>query len=161
MSVRGRNQIWVAVILGVVFTALLLYPHYNYSTSSTLYPADIKLNSGSAGINHQTSVESISTRLQPPAYVLLPSLDATHISDVDLPYLTFLEKETQNVIDDIWTEWNVTYYPLFLTMMHIPPASWDLQKAKFIKLIIEAYSGSNATFIAGFSGSSVTAGHGK
>lgn len=58
-------------------------------------------------------------------------------------------------------------------MMNIPEESWNIQKAKFVKLVLEA--GSNRAvsqivgeapqlkldFVAGFSGSSVTAGHGE
>ncbi len=76
----------------------------------------------------------------------------------------------------IWNQWDVSNYPLFLNMMHVPSASWDLQTAKFVRLILEEIEEeregegegqqqqqqqpANARrFIAGFSGSSVTAGH--
>jgi hypothetical protein len=69
----------------------------------------------------------------------------------------------------IYDKWDISNYPMFLTLMNIPSLSWDLQKAKFIKLLVEANAnyktGMNTAFpslsyVAGFSGSSVTAGHG-
>jgi hypothetical protein len=69
----------------------------------------------------------------------------------------------------IYDKWDISNYPMFLTLMNIPSLSWDLQKAKFIKLLVEANAnyktGINPAFpslayVAGFSGSSVTAGHG-
>lgn len=71
--------------------------------------------------------------------------------------------------------WNISNYPNFKSMMNIPEESWSIQKAKFVKLILEAGSNRAASqstmeahkpkeitlnFIVGFSGSSVTAGHG-
>jgi hypothetical protein len=55
--------------------------------------------------------------------------------------------------------WDVENFPLFLSTMHIPRKSWDIQKHKFIQLILEDKT--NKSFVAGFSGSSVTAGHGS
>lgn len=64
----------------------------------------------------------------------------------------------------IWQTWDVDHYPLFLGLMHVPPASWELQKAKFIELLLEAQrfkanGGAPRALVVGFSGSSVTAGH--
>ena len=64
----------------------------------------------------------------------------------------------------IWQTWDVDHYPLFLGLMHVPPASWELQKAKFIELLLEAQrakasGGARRALVVGFSGSSVTAGH--
>ena len=37
----------------------------------------------------------------------------------------------------IWNYWDVDNYPLFLSIMNIPKKSWDIQKNKFVKLILE------------------------
>ena len=55
----------------------------------------------------------------------------------------------------IWDEWDVSSFPLFLATMDIPVLSWEIQKHKFIILILKR----RANFIVGFSGSSITAGH--
>lgn len=56
--------------------------------------------------------------------------------------------------DEIWKKWDVSNYPLFLTLIHIPSPSWELQKSKLIELILR-----KDRFVVGFGGSSVTAGH--
>lgn len=62
----------------------------------------------------------------------------------------------------IWEAWNVSHFPSFLSMMHVPAQSWDLQKAKFVDLLLHSgdYRSGRRSFVVGFSGSSVTAGHG-
>lgn len=79
--------------------------------------------------------------------------------------LTSLKSVISTAQLEIWNEWNVSYYPQFLNMMHIPQRSWDLQKAKFIKMLLHDQLESSAedkfeNYVVGFSGSSVTAGHG-
>lgn len=59
----------------------------------------------------------------------------------------------------IWDTWDVSNYPLFLSFMHIPSRSWEIQRNKFIKLILVDRHKPNSTFVVGFSGTSVTAGH--
>ena len=67
----------------------------------------------------------------------------------------------ESIKRDIWSEWDVSNYPLFLTLTHIPSDSWELQKYKFIRLVLENVSNSlhknKSEFVVGFSGSSVTA----
>ena len=80
----------------------------------------------------------------------------------DCSYFENLKREIRSAKMKIWVYWKVQKYPLFLTTLNIPTRSWDVQKAKFIKLIVnKPLNGANQTFVAGFSGSSVTAGHGK
>ena len=59
--------------------------------------------------------------------------------------------------DAIWGRWNVTYYPNFIKTMHIPEKSFEIQKWKFQKLLLENVG--TSSFVVGFTGSSVTAGH--
>ena len=61
--------------------------------------------------------------------------------------------------DRIWSDWDVSAFPGFLKFVEIPNHSWELQKYKFIKLIMERPVNSTSSFIASFGGSSVTAGH--
>lgn len=94
------------------------------------------------------------------------------IHPADCAFLRTLEDTINARRHNILTYWNVSHYPNFLSMMSIPTQSWKIQKAKYMKLLLEANtehqekqqggnSSSSLTFIAGFSGSSVTAGHGK
>lgn len=92
----------------------------------------------------------------------------SHFHSINCSYLGTLRDTISRVRSEIAHEWNITHYPNFLSMMHIPQRSWDIQKAKFIKLIINREENNNTvqasskkkSFVAGFSGSSVTAGHG-
>ena len=61
-----------------------------------------------------------------------------------------------NIQQQIYENWDVSNYPLFLSFVHIPHESWVLQKQKFIKLIL---GNERKKFVVAFSGSSVTAGH--
>jgi hypothetical protein len=84
------------------------------------------------------------------------------IQKVDCDKLRVLKKQILDAKADIWKTWDVSRYPNFLKIMHIPQSSWNIQKAKFIKMILEGMSGKYPEeFVVGFSGSSVTAGHGK
>lgn len=96
-----------------------------------------------------------------------------NIPAVDCVFLSTLENTINDRRQNIFTNWNVSYFPNFFSTMNIPTQSWQIQKAKYMKLVLEAnaehielqHRGNNASsslnFIAGFSGSSVTAGHGK
>jgi hypothetical protein len=72
--------------------------------------------------------------------------------------LSIIGQSKQRILYD----WSVKHYPLFLSTMDMPISSWDLQKAKFIRLLLdtESFLQKNQSFVVGFSGSSVTAGHG-
>lgn len=80
----------------------------------------------------------------------------------DCDHYDRLKFAIQSAKAKIWAFWKIHKFPKFLTMMHIPTKSWDIQKAKFMNLILnKPKNGVNQTYVAGFSGSSVTAGHGK
>lgn len=86
------------------------------------------------------------------------------LHEADCNHLDSLRIQVSKTKLNIWNDWNVSHYPYFLNMLHIPQRSWDVQKAKFVKLLLDARSGGDLAprdFVAGFSGSSVTAGHGK
>lgn len=68
-----------------------------------------------------------------------------------------LKEAVDVTIKRIWKDWDVDHYPLFLYYMHIPKSSWEIQKQKFISLLLEHKP--IKTYVVGFSGSSVTAGH--
>jgi hypothetical protein len=78
------------------------------------------------------------------------------ISDTDFQIMQAAVSTAKNAI---WRYWDVGNYPLFLSTFHVPKKSWDIQMYKFVKLLLEDVP--NKQFVAGFSGSSVTAGHGK
>jgi hypothetical protein len=94
------------------------------------------------------------------------------IHDVNCSFLITVLRESYQVKQQLDQYWNTSNYPNFKAMMNIPEESWNLQKAKFVKLVLEAGSNlagshlrsgsasSRLDFVVGFSGSSVTAGHG-
>lgn len=68
--------------------------------------------------------------------------------------------------NQIYSFWDISHMPLFLTTMNIPQKSWEIQKLKFMQFLLESgtyRSGKREEkyeYVVGFSGSSVTAGHG-
>lgn len=86
------------------------------------------------------------------------------LSTVDCIFVETILNEANQQLTRIREDWQIQSFPKFLDMLHIPELSWDLQKAKFMKLIIEKSSNktqSQQSFVTGFSGSSITAGHGR
>jgi hypothetical protein len=73
----------------------------------------------------------------------------TCISKAKLNNIKDLLKKSK---DQIWKNWDIEIFPLFLTVLNIPKESWNIQKHKFIKLIIENFDSGNSSFIVGFSG---------
>lgn len=56
--------------------------------------------------------------------------------------------------------WRVREFPLFKSLVHMPPASWHLQKSKFITLLLRDNELKTPyKYVAVFTGSSITAGH--
>jgi hypothetical protein len=102
-------------------------------------------------------------------YCLLPAavfllLILTTFSSIHLKGRFKLVKQEISLTQNrIWNDWNVSSYPNFLRLMHIPPLSWKLQKLKFIRLLAtslhEGKKEENHSFVMGFTGSSVTTGH--
>lgn len=72
-------------------------------------------------------------------------------------HLEAIATEIRATKSRIHRNWDVDEYPLFLTTMNIPKKSWDIQRNKFIKLLLDSDI-ENREFVVGFSGSSVTAG---
>ena len=74
-----------------------------------------------------------------------------------------LRESVNSEVNNIWNYWQVDKYQKFLSTMHIPAISWQIQKMKFIKFIYDSLnvhsSEQKINFVIGFSGSSVTAGH--
>mmetsp|Transcript_379 Transcript_379/g.426 ORF Transcript_379/g.426 Transcript_379/m.426 type:complete len:663 (+) Transcript_379:83-2071(+) len=79
-----------------------------------------------------------------------------------LKLLLNLKSEINKAQDRIRKDWQISDYPVFERLMDIPFESWQLQKLKFVKLLIESINSTSSaplSFVVGFSGSSVTAGH--
>lgn len=146
-SIRTMALVVLAFVLIALFSRFGSDPLSTSTTESLTEGSDIKKNDPATGIQR---------KIQP----------------VDCAFLSTLEDTIHSRRQSIVTYWNVSNYPNFLSMMSIPTRSWNIQKAKYMKLLLEANTeylenqlkGQNSntlTFIAGFSGSSVTAGHGK
>jgi len=63
---------------------------------------------------------------------------SSQISSLNCSYLETVNHEVDAVLTKLYNYWDVDHFPNFLTMMHIPARSWDIQKAKFTKLLLEA-----------------------
>lgn len=101
-----------------------------------------------------------------PNHLYMPPIVV--VEDVDCSFLKGVRLSTEAAMHKIESNWRVSDFPNFLKMMHVPRTSWSLQKAKFINLILEQAQASQDNtkndfygrpYVAGFSGSSVTAGH--
>jgi hypothetical protein len=90
------------------------------------------------------------------------------IDNFDCSFLAGVKASVRDAMNRIESDWEVQSYPNFLKMMHIPPTSWSLQKAKFMSILLDQAQAASVgvtnenygrEYVAGFSGSSVTAGH--
>ena len=154
---NSRTSIRTMVV--IVSTIVIIFLYYQWQDNVIF--SDSKM--------HEIAVDSD----------LLPSLTSDELyikksvenmQHVDCKYMADVLQSVKSTLDRLDQTWNTSYYPNFKTMMHIPNNSWNIQKAKMIKLLLEASSNqANSTkaeqyklnFVVGFSGSSVTAGHGK
>lgn len=66
---------------------------------------------------------------------------------------------TLEIIKKIENEWLIEQYPNFLLSVIMKENGWNIWKNRFEKKILESLNNGNSNFIAGFMGSSVTAGH--
>lgn len=159
-NVHGMNKI----LLGATLFLLLLLSIVLFSDISFLRNTGVSSPVSANSNKNGKAITAINT-IESRDHFQYSSNDTIQVCSRKLPVLL---KAIKTVKSDIWKAWNISNYPLFLTTMHIPTLSWDIQKTKFVKLILEQLfiadvksSYHNRTFVAGFSGSSVTAGHGK
>jgi hypothetical protein len=93
------------------------------------------------------------------------TISVFYAHSVDYDALRKLEQKLKVSLEQIESYWQISKYPSFLNIIDIPGKSWSIQKIRFMKLILEQYAlssaKSNREFVVGFSGSSVTAGHGN
>ena len=80
-----------------------------------------------------------------------------YVLNIDQQKVSTFRNEIGNSIRTIYEFWNISHYSRFINTFDIPPTTWEIQKNKFIRLILD--STSNKSFVVGFTGSSVTAGH--
>jgi hypothetical protein len=78
--------------------------------------------------------------------------DTTKILDSSL-------KATEDILNNIYTRWQINEYPHFLKSVEMSQASWNILKFKYEQKIMSALQ-ENVTpkFVISFLGSSVTAG---
>ena len=108
---------------------------------------------------HNTA--NVSTSPAPPA-VPKRTVVPTCMSKMELEQI---QSATVTAKNQIYSFWDVSHMSLFLTTMNIPQKSWEIQKLKFMQLLLESgtyRSGKGDErryeYVVGFSGSSVTAG---
>ena len=107
---------------------------------------------------HNTA--NVSTSPAPPA-VPKRTVVPTCMSKMELEQIQSAIVTAKN---QIYSFWDVSHMPLFLSTMNIPQKSWEIQKLKFVQLLLESgtyRSGKGDEryeYVVGFSGSSVTAG---
>ncbi len=97
-------------------------------------------------------------------FIDIPKESYTLDHTLKCPALSDVQREIRHRKEKIWDDWNVTHYPNFLKLMDIPATSWRLQKLKLIQLLLDSLNQTRtepSSFVIAFSGSSVTAGHGK
>jgi hypothetical protein len=68
-------------------------------------------------------------------------------------------QRTLEAIDLLENQWEIQEYPNFLHSVKMSSKGWEMLKVRFEKKILEGLIHGNSQFIAGFMGSSVTAGH--
>ncbi|KAJ1394154.1 hypothetical protein B484DRAFT_425375 [Ochromonadaceae sp. CCMP2298] len=160
----------MAAMVGAVFFLVLL----GEFTSNDMQHGVLDQGHGVLGVVQPSSAV--------PARSELPVPNVQYIEPVSCAYISAVVGAAAKAKGELWDRWQVDLFPNFLTMMDIPQLSWDLQKAKFVTLLLEASHSRernrgnrtntggnravgtktdtfNLSFVVGFSGSSVTAGH--
>ena len=67
---------------------------------------------------------------------------------------------TDATLDEISNRWMIEHYPAFLHSVAMPHSSWATMRVRFeLKILKGLLTVANNTFVASFTGSSVTAGH--
>lgn len=152
---NSRTSLKTMAVVVVVMTLVALFGRLNSgSLSEQSYAGSTDSSSGILQSKNEGDI---------PSSLVIRPIVCTFINDV-------AEQIEQSKME-ITMFWNVSHYPNFLSTMNIPTESWKIQKAKYVKLLLEANANFvdraenvpesfNLTFVAGFSGSSVTAGHG-
>lgn len=92
--------------------------------------------------------------------IYLLNLSSSVSSTDSFQHLELLLQKTKEAKLAIHNQWDVDHFPLFLSFMDIPQSSWEIQKFKFVQMLVSRENGANdVEFVVGFSGSSVTASH--
>jgi hypothetical protein len=137
----------VGIILVIIAALVFIDP---FRSMSDMSPTSVDSNEGTHEISKQFPGEDLSSS--------------------QFKKIETMKNEIDVIQNRIFNEWNVSSYPNFLQLMHIPPLSWKLQKLKFLRLLFDSLHEeisdsdikgreNNVAFVIGFSGSSVTAGH--
>lgn len=145
----NSKYLFIGIIIGVVIFALKEYSNEE-SLETTISPNQ------PFPPKKEPSLNDPSLRDQT---ILLQKLQNYQAPDQEM-FLT-LRKQINQVKQNIWKDWDISQYPNFLETMHIPSLSWEIQKMKFVKLLFDKQLDTKTNFVIGFSGSSVTAGHGN
>lgn len=113
---------------------------------------------------HSINDTALHSESEEISFIEIPKESYTLDHALKCPALSDVQREIRHRQEKIWDEWNVTHYPNFLKLMDIPATSWRLQKLKLIQLLLDSLNQTRTetpSFVIAFSGSSVTAGHGK
>ena len=158
----SKTCVWgnYVIALFVIITGVVLYLEYKDESKSVREAVAAIPNTAKGDEKH----DNLRLSEHPQLSLSIRTWDGVEVGLVDCTSLFQAKKEIEKMKERIWQDWNITQYPAFLSMIHIPQSSWDIQKAKFTTLILG--KGTHGTmgdksFVVGFSGSSVTAGHGE
>jgi hypothetical protein len=157
-------KLMAATVGAVLIMVFLGKMHMSTTSVRGVLPSQSQGQGQGQGVDAQQSSATKHTA------VPVTNVNVQYIEPMSCAYVSTVGGAVKKARDELWDRWQVGHFPNFLTMMDIPQLSWDLQKAKFITLLLEANSqisrpagtaggGFNVSFVVGFSGSSVTAGH--
>lgn len=142
--------VWGQVMIGVAFIA---FSWAVFAEILSFRPDGISTEGARVGTIVQKQLSSVE-----PYVDLLELADCLYFGDV--------KKSVDAALNKISMEWQVHEFPNFLQIMHIPESSWSIQKAKFVSILLdqaqlaaEERTSHKRQYVAGFAGSSITAGH--
>lgn len=134
-----QNVILLVIFLILVFLYALFSSLDSFSASNEMLESSNTYNS--------TAINSSN----------IPTYHSFKVDSYEDDYLDKILANISRIKSDIAFDWNISSYPLFLNSFHVPKVAWDIQRSKFIKLMLQ--SNNIKRFTMGFTGSSVTAGH--
>ena len=149
----GSRSIWLTVILFLLLIVYVIFTGLKNESSllqlhlSTYFEVQAIVDDGIKKPQIAKNLSEVVLDRQP----LVLAID-------DSDSLTALQSTVHKAINSLWQNWEINDFPIFLELLNVPEKSWNIQVHKFTKLLLE--STSRRKLVVGFSGSSITAGHG-
>ena len=127
----GTTSASKILIFVVLFMGSVIYLG-NFNNANA-FPAQSPSTKATSPPRSGADKESFSQRHSSPKMEVVPKVSARC---VDSQQVAAALAATNHTLLQLYSRWEVQRYPLFMSFFHIPPKSWQIQKQKFIRLIL-------------------------